>query len=201
MPEIAVPTPPNIDLAHLAGRKPTLRSLLREATTSDHERLDNLLAALDLQSFPGYRRFLEINAAALIPLEGALVAGGVRKLLPDWEHRARSEAMRADLSAVGGMARPLAQPKIDGPFDLLGTLYVLEGSRLGAAYLIKSVERSADPRVSNATAYLGHGAGERLWPSFVAVLESHADALAQPDEIVQPAKQAFELFTEAVAQR
>jgi heme oxygenase len=200
MPEIAIPTAPHIDVAHLTGRKPTIRSLLKEATAPDHERLDGLLAASDLQTLAGYRRFLEINAAALIPLESALVAGGVDELLPDWERRTRSEAMRADLAAISGVARPLALPRFDGTFDLLGTLYVLEGSRLGAAYLIKHVKRSPDPHVRCATAYLGHGAGLKLWPSFVALLENYADELADPQEIVQPAKRAFELFAEAVVQ-
>lgn len=197
MPEIAIPTPPSIDVGHLTGRKPTIRNLLREATAPDHVRLDGLLAAFDLQSITGYRRFLEINAAALMPLERSLVAGGVSELLPDWRRRARTDAIRADLASVGGTERPLAQPSLDRHFDLLGTLYVLEGSRLGAAYLIRSVQRSADPRVSSATAYLGHGAGLKLWPSFVTVLEGYADALADPDEIVHPAKRAFDLFTEA----
>jgi heme oxygenase len=200
MPAIAVPTPQSIDAAHLASRKPAIRSLLKEATAADHERLDSLLAVLDLQALAGYRRFLEINASALIPLERALVAGGVNELLPDWKRRARTEAMLADLAALDGTARPLAQPNLDSRFDLLGTLYVLEGSRLGAAYLIKNVKRSADPRVSHATAYLGHGDGLKLWPSFVGLLEAYADELADPDEIIQPAKQAFDLFTEAVAQ-
>lgn len=200
MPEIAIPTPPSIDVTHLTGRKPPIRSLLREATALDHRRLDGLLAAFDLQTLAGYRRFLEINAAALIPLEQALVAGGVNELLPDWQRRTRTEAMLADLAAIGGTARPLAQPRFDTTFDLLGTLYVLEGSRLGAAYLIRDVKRSPYPRVSHATAYLGHGAGLKLWPSFVAVLESFTDELSDPDEIVRPAKRAFELFTEAVAQ-
>lgn len=200
MPEIAIPTSPNIDVAHLTGRKPTIRNLLKEATSPDHERLDGLLIAFDLQTLTGYRRFLEINAAALIPLERALAAGGVDELLPDWERRTRSEAIRADLAAIGGRTRPLTQPRFDSTFDLLGTLYVLEGSRLGAAYLIKDVKRSADPRVGNATAYLGHGAGLKLWPSFVALLENYADELADPKAIVRPAKRAFELFAAAVAQ-
>jgi heme oxygenase (biliverdin-IX-beta and delta-forming) len=200
MPEIAVPTPSSVDAIHLAGRKPTIRSLLREATAPDHQRLDSLLATLDLQALAGYRRFLEINAAALLPLERALIAGGVNELLPNWEQRARSKAVLADLDAVGGTARPLAQPGFYNRFDLLGTLYVLEGSRLGAAYLIKNVKRSADPRVSGATSYLGHGEGLKLWPSFITVLEGHADELTDPDEIVEPAKRAFDLFTEAVVQ-
>jgi heme oxygenase len=200
MPEIAIPTPQSIDVGHLAGRKPSIRSLLRQATAPDHERLDGLLAALDLQTLAGYRRFLEINAAALLPLERALLAGGVSELLPDWDRRARSEAMRTDLVAVGGSARPLAQPNFENHFDLLGTLYVLEGSRLGAAYLIKSVKCSPDQRVSSATAYLGHGAGLGLWPSFVAALEGYSDELTDPEEIVQPAKRAFDLFAEAVTE-
>jgi heme oxygenase len=200
MPEIVLPTPSGIDVAHLTGRKPTLRTLLKEATATQHKRLDGVLAAFDLQTLTGYRRFLEINAAALIPLERAMVAGGVNELLPDWQRRARTGAILADLAAVGGTARPLAQPELGRLLDLLGTLYVLEGSRLGAAYLIKHIRRSTDPRVHDATAYLGHGAGEQLWPGFVALLEDYADELADPDEIAQPAQRAFELFIAAASQ-
>src|SRR5262245_32318182 len=40
---------------------------------------------------------------------------------------------------------------------VLGTMYVLEGSRLGAQVLLKSVMRSSDAVATAATAYLSHG--------------------------------------------
>jgi heme oxygenase len=201
MPEIALPLPTSIDLNSVVDQAPTLRTILRQATRRDHERLDHQLAAYDLETLTGYRRFLEINAAALLPLEDALEAGGVRELLPDWDLRARTDAILTDLAAIDGDVEPLDRPQLDGRFALLGTLYVLEGSRLGAAYLVRNARRSADHRVRSATAYLGHGAGQRLWAGFLTVLESHAGEFTGPDCLVEPARRAFDLFAEAVAQR
>jgi heme oxygenase (biliverdin-IX-beta and delta-forming) len=201
MPEFALPMPTRIDLNPVLDEVPTLRTILRQATADDHERLDRQLVAYDLETLTGYRRFLEINAAALLPLEDALVAGGVRELLPDWNLRARTDAILTDLAAIDGDVELLDEPRLESRFALLGTLYVLEGSRLGAAYLIRSAQRSADCRVRSATAYLAHGTGLGLWTSFLSVLESHARELTDCDRLVEPARRAFDLFAEAAAQR
>lgn len=200
MPEIVVPTPATQEIGPFSVQKPSLRNILRDATSADHARLDARLGAFDLHSHEGYRRFLEINAAALLPLEAALVAGGVRRLLPDWDARARTRAIEADLAAFGGKASPLHEPVLSERFALLGTLYVLEGSRLGAAYLLRHVRQAADPAIAAATEFLDHGAGRKLWPSFLTVLESHADELTDEDDIVRPARRAFDLFMTAAAQ-
>ncbi len=201
MPEIALPTPPLVASNHFAGRSPTsLRSVLKAATAADHAKLDATLGAIDLSTLAGYRRFLEINAAALLPLERALIAGGVRKLTADWDRRARSRAILADLAAIGGSVQPLDPPVIADRPALLGTLYVLEGSRLGAAYLLRHVDRTADARILAATAFLRHGTGEQLWPSFLALLEHHAAELTDEDDVVVPARHAFALFATAASQ-
>ncbi len=46
-----------------------LRLCLRSVTAAAHKSLDSKLSALDLTTLPGYRRFLEINATAVLPLE------------------------------------------------------------------------------------------------------------------------------------
>ena len=43
---------------------------------------------------------------------------------------------------------------------LMGALYVLEGSRLGAKFLVKQARASRDPVVRDAIAYLSHGDGQ-----------------------------------------
>src|SRR5262245_18514722 len=98
MPEIAIPPPHIADRSRPDRSDQLLRSLLRDATAAEHARLDAQLGALDLCTPGGYRRFLEIFAAALLPLEHSLVAAGVHDVLPDWDDRARSEAILADLS-------------------------------------------------------------------------------------------------------
>ena len=67
MPEIAIPTPHLVDCSLSTRQKPLLRSLMRDATAEAHARLDAKLGALNLCTVTGYRRFLEINAAALLP--------------------------------------------------------------------------------------------------------------------------------------
>jgi len=202
MPEIAIPTPQivdrrRIDRSRSPSRRTALRSLLRDATAADHARLDAKLGALDLCTIAGYRRFLEINAAAVLPLEQSLLAAGVRELLPDWDDRARTGALLIDLAGLRGVPRRLDSPNVSDRFAMLGTLYVLEGSRLGAAYLIRTVRQCGDPVVSRNTAFLGHGAGRPFWPEYLTVLERHAGQLLDEDDLVGPARSAFDLFAQA----
>ena len=157
-----------------------------------------MLGALDLCTAPGYRRFLEINAAALLPLERSLERAGVRAVLPDWDDRARNAAILTDLIKLGGRPIALEAPELTGRAALLGTLYVLEGSRLGAAYLLRTVKACDDALISGTTAFLGHGAGRQFWPHYLAALESHADELAE-DDLIRAARAAFDLFAHAAA--
>jgi heme oxygenase len=202
MPEIAIPTPQIIDRSRIARSRPisqraALRNILRDATAADHARLDARLGALDLCTMAGYRRFLEINAAAVLPLEQSLLAAGVRELLPDWDDRSRTGALLADLARLRGVPRRLDAPDLPDRFAMLGTLYVLEGSRLGAAYLLSTVRQCGDPSVSRNTAFLGHGAGHPFWPEYLTILERHAGELLDQDDLVDPARRAFDLFAQA----
>jgi heme oxygenase len=135
-----------------------------------------------------------------LPLEQSLLAAGVRELLPDWDDRSRTGALLADLAGLRGVPRRLDAPDISDLFAMLGTLYVLEGSRLGAAYLIRTVRQCGDPVVSRNTAFLGHGAGRPFWPEYLTVLERHAsELLLDEDDLVGPARCAFDLFAQAAA--
>jgi len=200
MPTAAVLTDSSI---HAGGRDGVtaigLRHRLRTATAEAHARLDEQVRALDLRRLPDYHRFLEASAAALLPLEAALIEAGVQRIFPDWALRSRRRAILHDLARVGGVACPLAvRARLD--FDgVLGTMYVLEGSRLGAQVLLKSVALSSDAVVTQATAYLSHGAGRHLWQSFLALLERHAETMSGDMGAVDGARRAFDLFAEAIA--
>lgn len=170
------------------------RSVLRNATSGDHARLDALFGRCDLQSSAGYRSFLEAHAMALLPLEAALTRSGVERLFPDWPSRSRSRALSADMARLGIKIRAFPKlPRLD-PEDILGTMYVLEGSRLGARFLLARVQKSPDSVVANATAYLSHGAGEQLWRSFLDLLEQHAAKLDDPAKAIAAARRTFSLF-------
>ena len=177
----------------------TMRARLRDTTAEAHAALDHRLLALDLTTRAGYRRFLVANAAALLPIEHALEAAGVRGIVADWDERARSRAMLSDLALLDAEPCPVSANAVLNRARILGALYVLEGSRLGAKYLARQVTRSTDPLVRAATAYLRHGEGRNLWASFLVLLEQENPSAAAEAEMIAGAQWAFSRFTEAAA--
>ncbi|MEY9182793.1 heme oxygenase [Bradyrhizobium sp. USDA 326] len=174
---------------------PGLRERLREATADAHRELDAQFSSFDLTVIAGYRRFLQASAGALLPLEAALEQAGVARVFPDWPERSRRAAITADLRRLGSAAQSIVfvPPLTSG--GVLGTMYVLEGSRLGARYLLKQVADAVDPRISAATSYLSHGAGKRLWQSFLSKLQG--DGACDEDDVIQAARAAFAAFEQA----
>jgi heme oxygenase (biliverdin-IX-beta and delta-forming) len=198
MPAVAASTQPAPHQGLLPAN-PGLRSRLKDATADAHRNLDARLSGLDLTSLDGYRRFLEANAAALWPVEDALEAAGVAAIFTDWPRRSRRAAMTADLLRVRGALRPLPQMQGINRNGVFGAMYVLEGSRLGAKYLLRGVAHAPDPVVTSATAYLGHGAGQHFWQSFLVALEQEPATPDDEAEIIDAAEQAFSMFAEAAA--
>ena len=195
MPAVAASTP-SVPHHGLSPAIPRLRSRLKQATAAAHRHLDARLSGLDLANFEGYRRFLEVNAAALWPVEDALEAAGVATIFADWPRRSRRGAITADLVRVGGTLRPLAPMPSMNRNGVFGALYVLEGSRLGAKYLLRGVAAS-DSVVGSATDYLSHGAGQHFWQSFLAALEQEPATPDDEAEIIDAAELTFSMFSQA----
>jgi heme oxygenase len=177
----------------------TLRARLREACAEAHRELDARLGILDLRLLHHYRIFLEISAAAILPLEAALVSAHVERLFPDWERRSRSRAIRADIARLGGIVRPSLAPEALGSAGILGTMYVLEGSRLGAKVLLRRALESPHLEVLEARAYLSHGVGWDFWQSFNAALEFHGARMSDDRPVLRAARRAFDLFAAAAS--
>lgn len=172
-----------------------MRALLRGSTAGLHAAVDARFAPLLSCGEAGYRSFLLASAAAVLPLEQALLPAGVGSLLPDWTRRTRTAALRADLADLGvtDVALP-PPPPLAGAARVFGALYVLEGSRLGARLLVPDLLAGGNTRVQAATRYLRHGEGHRLWQSFVAHLESSRPVRERSDEAIAGARMAFALF-------
>ncbi len=175
-----------------------VRAHLRRATTELHAELDRCVAPLLSEGAAEYAAFLRGTAAALFPIEHALETAGVAAIIPDWNERSRRQTLARDLAEFGGNA-PSTTPFAAIPSDAyaFGVLYVLEGSRLGAASLVRLVARHPDARVHAATRYLNHGAGLKLWPRFVAQLEISEPVRNAPQEAVSGAIATFEAFAAA----
>ena len=80
---------------------------------------------------------------------------------------------------------------------MLGALYVLEGSRLGAQVLLRRVDQSGDHSVLEARHFL-RGSDPTLWVTFLRTLED-TSAPIDVDEMVGAARETFELIYAAFA--
>ena len=167
------------------------RLALQAATDDIHRELDERLSRLDQASVADYRRFLGFHAQTIPPFEEALAAAGASRLIDDWEAGRRAAAIETDLAVLGEpMPAPIAVPPIRGAAELLGTAYVLEGSRLGGRVLKRQVGDGLP------SSFLGHST-HAPWPAVVATLDRHLYS----DELVEEAKAAarhcFDMFLKA----
>lgn len=175
-----------------------VRAHLRSATVACHDRVDAAFSAFDLASPYGYAAFLAAQAAALIPVEQAIEEAGIDAILPDWTQRTRRLALCRDLENLGQIPAPsviFVAP--DGQAAMLGMAYVLEGSRLGGAVLLRRVLGGPHPMPSTATEYLRHGAGSGFWQSFLATIETAGFVAADLAKMTAGAKSAFGAFENA----
>lgn len=176
----------------------SIRDRLRAATRDAHERVDRRFSGYDLGKPLDYRCFLEAHHAVLPGCERALEASAAGRLIDDWARRVRTPALLADLDCLGGtQARAAPAGRRLAPAAAFGMLYVLEGSRLGGAILARRVLDGGSPRCAEATRYLRHGEGLRLWPSFLAALEASIAVRDDPDAVVACAIETFALFEHA----
>ena len=153
-----------------ATLRDSARHRLRLETHAAHAALDQRIVPATLGTRSVYSKYLS-GVAPCIPIELALVEAGVRRVVPDWEQRERREPLMQDLAAMN--VRPRQQPSCVIASDIgsvLGWSYVLEGSRLGARIILRSVANSDDPVVRSATRFLRHGEGSLLWSSFQSAL-------------------------------
>jgi len=151
---------------------------LREGTADAHDRVDAAFAGFDLTDRESYARFLSAHAEVVLPLEAALPG---ERVIGDWEERKRGDLLREDLAFLRpalpnrhpGESRdpePPAMPSVtldprlrgDDDYSIAGTLYVLEGSRLGGKFLSRRLPTGfprayldADQRAGNWQHLLG----------------------------------------------
>ncbi|MBC7739296.1 MAG: hypothetical protein H7245_19290 [Candidatus Saccharibacteria bacterium] len=75
--------------------------------------------------------------------------------------------------------------------------YVLEGSRLGSAVLLRRVLGGPHTNLLTTTEYLRHGAGTGLWQSFLVTIEAAGFAASDLVKMTSAAKAVFGAFERA----
>lgn len=168
------------------------RHELRTLTRPDHDVVDDIFSTFDLGQADGYRSFLIAQAGALLPVERALDLAGADDVMPDWPHRRRASLLLADLADLGGDAPSpvIPAPAMHTREEILGALYVLEGSRLGGIMLERRVPAGLPRR------FLG-GSDSARWRSLVALIDETVISDSQQQRALRAARNVFGLFAAA----
>lgn len=170
----------------------TLRQALKAGTDDLHDALDERLGRFDLGDEADYRAFLNIHARVLPPVERALEDGGIGTILADWESHRRAPLLQRDLAALGdAMPAPLEVPALIGAAELLGTAYVVEGSRLGSRFLSRRVGGAMPAE------YLIAAGQQKAWPALLDALDKAGLTPVDGDRALAAARACFGLFLNA----
>lgn len=172
------------------------RLRLREDTRAAHEAVDAAYSGFDLSTTEGYRAFLTAQALAFLPIEAAADRAGAGDLLPDWSARRRSRRLKDDLADLGvPPSEDLQSVELCGVPDVLGAVYVLEGSRLGGRLLHRHLPADAPSR------FLGDDDYGPRWRALTRLLD---ERLTDPHDIeaaVASARSTFDCFLIAARTR
>jgi heme oxygenase (biliverdin-IX-beta and delta-forming) len=119
---------------------PSRRQILRGETARAHAALEEVVGRID--SLPSYVRYLRGMHAFRAPIEAALAAVAWPPMLGAWRPTCIAPALAADLADLEAQPLPQREPVSDlDSAGLLGVLYVLEGSSLGARLIARDARR------------------------------------------------------------
>lgn len=179
---------------------------LKAATHATHDALDQrIMAYRPFSSHAHYRRFLQAQYLFLRDADALYDNPGLAALFADLAERRRQHLIAADLDDLGcPLPAPANSAPIDSQLDVataMGWLYVVEGSKLGAAILLKMAQALGLNEEKGARHLGGHPDGRaRHWRDFTRAL----DALTlDPDaeaRVSAGAKAAFTLMNQHLDQ-
>lgn len=154
-------------------RHTSLRSLLRAETAKIHAALDTAIGPFD--SLPSYKNYLKRQFLFRQPLEALLSQRGLPGRFGAWQPKRIARLLADDMEDLG-VALPVhpgtsARPASGDDASLLGMLYVLEGSSLGARLLYKrAIELGLSE--SQGARHLAPQEDDNIrWQEFLTILE------------------------------
>ena len=182
------------------AQRPALRSQrLNQITHEPHGKLDALVKThAPFATQANFARFVVAQYLFQSELVALYNDTELTAIVPDLPDRCRAEAARADLDDLEAEVPEPVAGAVKNPTkaEALGWLFVSEGSKLGAAFLIK---RAVGLGLSDTfgARHLGEPAGGRAegWKSFVKTLDGLAFTAQEEAEVEKAAVDAFNRFT------
>ena len=181
--------------------RPALRSQrLNQVTHAPHAELDALVKAhAPFDSRESFARFVVAQYLFQAELQPLYNDPNLVAIVPDLAQRCRAQQALLDLADLGTQAPAALRGPLQAPSlgEAMGWIFVSEGSKLGAAFLIK---RAAALGLSDSfgARHLGEPQGGRAegWKQFTRILDG-LDLTAEEDAAAERgAVAAFARFTE-----
>ena len=179
---------------------PALRSQrLNQITNEPHTKLDALVKAhAPFETQANFARFVVAQYLFQSELVALYNDAELTAIVPDLPARCRAEAAKADLADLDTDVPEPVAGAVSNPTkaEALGWLFVSEGSKLGAAFLIKRAVGLGLSETFGAR-HLGEPAGGRAqgWKSFVKTLDLLTLSAEEEADLDKGALAAFNRFT------
>ena len=176
---------------------------LRAATRAQHELLDHDPRIIhQLRDINGIVSMLSRWYGFLVPYEEKLtdIAGHRIALV---QQRRRLPLLLADLEAHGIVPQslPLCEnlPYLTGDAELLGAMYVSEGSTLGGRYISRHIEQRLGLQSGHGYSFfVGYGEQTgRMWQEFSSIVNEACTE--NPEPAIQSAQKTFQCIHEWLA--
>jgi heme oxygenase len=180
---------------------PSVLTLLRQATSETHQRLESRIKILD----PAFSRADYVNVIRRMygiyrPLERSLrFVDGWNRVPVDLPSRMKTHLLQADLEALGvdkaGLAICRTLPPLRSLEAALGCLYVLEGATLGGQVISRELVTKLGIDATTGAAFFHSYGGEvkSRWREFTGAVTEFS-ATCRVAEIVTGASNTFAAF-------
>lgn len=168
------------------------RTILRETTRPEHNRLDTMFSALDIAQPAGLQRFIGVHLSCFRTMSSRALNGS-------HSHSLLSLmvcSLALDVEILGGSGRCTIN-SLPANIDPLAIDYLVAGSRLGSKVLYKRWSISDVSIVRRANNYFGLATDPSFWQLTCTALADIDPNSARADAIVQDTKILFELFSTA----
>ena len=182
------------------AQRPALRSQrLNQITNEPHQKLDALVKAhKPFDTRENFARFVVAQYLFQSELQALYTDAALKEIVPDLPERCRAEQAKADLADLNTQVPAPVAGAVNAPSkaEALGWIFVSEGSKLGAAFLIKRAVALELSETFGAR-HLGEPAGGRAegWKSFTRTLDGLEFSAEEEAAVEKGAVDAFVRFT------
>ena len=174
------------------------RVRLRHCTAGLHDAVDSTIEAADLlTSQTGYRRYVAATSRARRSIESRLTCSGASGLYPTWSDCRIAHLVEDDLADLA-VSAPIED--IDSRLAsmsagaMLGALYVLQGSAMGARTIARRVSALGMGPEFGARHLAHQAANPKAWLQFLELLKSFPLSDEEESACARAAVATFECF-------